>query len=183
MTTEIHMSIDIETLSVDPHYNAAVIAIGAVTFTKHDILDELEILIDPILTPGARGQETLEWWNKQDAKIRERMFSGSRKPWDACTQFAAFCSLGAKNFWGNPARFDIGHLRQMYAVYGREFPFPFYQERDLSTIKWAVARSAEACKNDIKRIREKNAASHSALEDARSQAEVIQYCMGVIDFD
>jgi len=175
-TFDTHMSIDIETMDVDPSSNAAVIAIGAVIFNVREIFSEFEVLIHPSWAPGSRGHDTRLWWAAQEEEIRNRMFSGRVMPDDACRRFTAFCTFDTKFFWANPTRFDFTHMRSMYQACEQEFPFKFFQERDLSTLRWA-ARQYPNLKSELSKIRNSNRAAHDALSDARAQAKAIQAVM------
>jgi hypothetical protein len=167
-----HMSIDIETLATEG--DAAVIAIGATVFDADRFLDQGHlVLINPILSPGARDRGTWMWWCQQDRGIMERMMSGETTPWAACETFANLC-VGVDYFWGYPARFDVGHLRALFRNCDREFPFSFRQEMDLSTALKLARAGIPATGEELRKIKESNQAAHDAMADAIVQARQIQ---------
>lgn len=170
MNLQVHGSIDIETLDVDPSNNATVLAVGIVAFNANEEIDAREWILDPIWSPGSRSKSTYDWWSEQDLKIQDRMFSGRVLPWNFCPEFSSFVGLnGIEKLWGFPARFDIGHLRALYKAMECPFPLDFRSELDMSTL---VDLCREIGLSDIlKEIRDSNPNPHDALSDARNQAQ------------
>lgn len=162
--------IDIETLSSQP--DAAIIAIGICIFDEEEILDHQEILIDPQLAPGHRDPKTIDWWNEQEQGTRQRMMSGTVKPWDACLGIIDFFDQnpGVKTMWANPPSFDIIILRYLFRLYDRPFPIHYTGERDFRTIK----KMAEEVGVDYSEPYDERRFAHDAVDDAITQARALQ---------
>ena len=176
-----HLSIDIETLDVDPSPNAAIIAVGAVAFNEEEIIDQREWLLNPVFSPGTRSYSTHKWWQEQEFEVAHRMFSGKVLPWDFCPEFSSFVGLnGCKQIWGFPIRFDVGHLRSLYRAVEHPFPLDFRAERDLSTLYdlgkryWSIP--LDLLKESLKREHRE----HDALSDALYQAGLIQGLLQIV---
>lgn len=171
---QFHISLDIETLSVDPDNDAAIIAVGLVVFNPTEILTEHLWTLDPIWTPGSRSQGTYDWWMEQSQGVREEMFDGEILPWNFCDHLAAVLDWNqVEAVWGYPIRFDAGHLRALHKAYGKLCPWTFRQERDLSTLRW-LAKSRPTLLRDLEEIKNQNPGAHNALQDALTQARMIQ---------
>lgn len=165
-----HCMIDLETLST--RNDAACIAIGAVGFNKTSgIFCQFEALINPILAPGHRSMDTYNWWNQQDPKVRQRMFSGVVEP---MTAYGSFCEWARSNklsiIWGNDPQFDISILRSLGAHYRMEssFPFHFRSERSFRTMTWIAKMKGISYEEAYKEV-----TAHDALSDAKAQANAI----------
>lgn len=163
MKTEV--MVDIESLSSQP--DAAIIAIGLVHFDQEEILDEYEILMDPMLAIGHRSESTIDWWNTQNPKVRDKMMSGELTPWEACEEMVEIVSSwNCKIIWANSPSFDIALLRSLFAICDVKFPFHFTKERDFRTL----ANLAEIDYSAAYRGRK----SHDAVDDAKAQAKAVQ---------
>lgn len=159
-----HLMIDLETLSAEP--TAAVIAIGAVTFTEDEIISQFEAQIDPVWTPGHRSVSTMDWWNKQEAGVRARMFSGRMPPDVICRRFSDYLGASQPSFvWANAPTFDLVIIRHFYKQAGLEFPLSHRIERCYRTLL-AVAQDRGYVKPESSEGR------HDALADALYQARV-----------
>jgi len=163
MKTEI--MVDIESLSSEP--DGAIIAIGLVQFNQEEILDEYEILIDPQLAIGHRSTSTLEWWNRQDPKVYEKMMSGELTPWDACEEMVEIIAeWGSKIMWANAPTFDISMLRLLFKICDVRFPIKFNKEMDFRTLKNLTSIDYSAAYGKRK--------AHDAVDDAKAQARAVQ---------
>ena len=168
-----HIMTDIETLASTP--DAAVIAIGLCAFNRNEIIDSMEILIDPHLSMGHRDPKTIEWWRQQDPKVLEKMFSGKETPWAACalmTEFVRNYDKHLEGFWANPPQFDIVILRQMFEVCGAKFPVHFRKERDFRTLKTLAHAKDINYQPAYEGINK-----HDAKDDAIAQARAVQIIM------
>lgn len=179
---DVHLSLDLETLDVDPSNNAAVVAVGATFFTLTDILATNFWALDPKYTPGTRSHSTYDWWRGTPFEIRQKMLSGDWLPWDFCADFSAHVGLhNARWVWGWPVRFDLGHLRSLFRAVERPFPFSFRNERDIYTLRdLAVRRGGSGVEIVFKQIHDANEAQHDAGADSLAQARMIQYGLQVI---
>lgn len=171
--SSLFLSIDLETLSTES--NAAIIAIGACTFTEERVIEAFQVLIDPMLTPGHRQKETIDWWGKQDPAIKEAMWGGTEEPAAAAVLFSEWLEKQGpcKEIWANPPSFDVVILRNWYQSMGsRELNklLPFRSEMDYRTMKKVAAwHGVDAREIAI------NPRAHSAVDDAITQANVIRY--------
>ena len=159
---------DIETLS--SRNDAAVIAIGFCVFDKVQILDKIELLIDPQLAIGHRDPRTIQWWEEQDEHVRMKMFSGMISPWEACQQLVDFFDVynKCKEVWANPPQFDHVILRHLFDECGVKCPWHYRVERDFRTLK-AIAHQHSI---DYQRAYE-GIDKHDALSDAMAQAHAV----------
>ena len=109
-----NVMIDIETLALSN--DAAVIAVGACAFDANAIGGRFEVLLNPVLSPGRRDEETLEWWCRQPAEVLERVTGGLATPREACVGTG-----GVRSVAGSAGE-DLGQLavvrlhRAAYAV-------------------------------------------------------------------
>lgn len=176
----VHGSLDLECLDVDPSNNAAIIAVGIVAFTKHELVDKKLWLLDPMWSPGTRSESTYRWWMEQEPAIRNRMFTGRDLPWTFCADFSSFVGLnGVDKLWGYPARYDIGHLRALFAAYAQPFPINFRDELDMSTLIKTVTQNRTGLWEELESIRSANDHAHDALADAENQAARLQHLFRV----
>ena len=166
---------DIETLS--SRNDGAIIAIGICAFTAHplddeeEIVDAMEILIDPALAIGHRNLDTIRWWNDQEEHVREKMFSGVTSPWAACAQLTEFCNnyKKANEIWANPPQFDLILLRNLFNECGMKFPMHYRTERDFRTL----AKLGQSKHIDYQSAYE-GLDKHDAKDDAIAQARAVQ---------
>ncbi len=160
---------DIETLS--SRNDGAVIAIGLCVFDDYEIIDSMEILIDPVLAIGHRDPRTIKWWWEQDDAVRMKMFSGKETPWGACELFKAFCLQYKKadELWANPPQFDLILLRHLFDECEVKFPMHYRTERCFRTFK----ASAHKLHIDYQSAYE-GISKHDAKDDAIAQARAVQ---------
>lgn len=182
--------VDIETLSAEPA-GAAIATVGLVAFRPDKVVDEGYWKLDLRWSPGRRSKDTYDWWMKQDARALEEAvrqqdhYDVTRLlPWDFCTSFSEFAGVNNMQLiWSYPARFDLGHLRELYHVVGHTFPLEFWRERDMTTLMQTAYGIRPDLESAVKAIRAKNAAAHNALADARNQVEVVQFLLSALNCD
>ena len=82
--------------------------------------------------------EAIEWWVKQNKKVRTTISSGNGIYIDEVLyQFCDFLSrIGLKDLqlWGNPSKFHIGNLESAFLSCHLEIPWGSNCERDLHTL-------------------------------------------------
>lgn len=172
MTQQKHIMFDLETLGVEP--GSIVLSIGAVLFDQKGIHDEFEVHIDPVDSEryGLIAQaSTVMWWLEQSDAARQAIISPQKTPLDeALTRLdKAFDWKKVTNVWCNGASFDFPILNHAYKVLGRgRGPWPFWSEMDMRTIKNLVPKDA------FKKLKTEPTIAHSALADARAQAETLR---------
>jgi len=177
---EKHFMLDLETLGITP--NAVILEIGAVEMD----LDKLAVVgsFSRYLSASHQAKtigrsadfETLVWWAKQPAQLREVVMGGITPLGDALTALRAWiCERVAGDFtqavvWCNGASFDFPILANAYGWMGATPPWKYWNERDYRTLKALfphVARPAVAT-------------SHDALDDANRQAEHLLRIFGAM---
>jgi exodeoxyribonuclease VIII len=174
MKTEKHLMIDIETM--DNKSTAAVIAIGARTFTVEGGPGKgFEVFIDPDKAAeyGTISSETMKWWGKQNSQ--QQAFAGKVHPSTAVFQFSEFVKQQKPEFiWANSPEFDIAIMRYLCDQVGVKWPFHYRDARDCRT----MFRLGEALGIDVKNIwSNKDRKPHLPLDDATTQAEVTAYIL------
>ena len=159
--------LDIETLSLKP--NAQILSIAAIKFNPFEITTDFEKnpKLDILLNLDEqihRDQDegTLDWWSRQDEKVRDKIFSdlGRLSIDEALTQLTKFCWL-VPTIWANGPQFDICVLNSLYAEYNRGIPWRYNAIRDSRTI-FSLA--------DI----ENPIVTHDSIEDVIRQVKMVQ---------
>jgi exodeoxyribonuclease VIII len=162
-----HIMVDLETLST--HYNAAILAIGAVKFdTEQGIYDKFYQAIKSL--PVADGfhvsSDTMEWWARQSDEARAVFDDPNGVDIRiALINFSNWLFMDAQQddvcIWGNGASFDNVILSTAYRICDIEQPWKFYNDR--------CYRTAKNLYPSVKLQR--SGTHHNALDDAESQAE------------
>lgn len=170
-----HLMVDLETMST--HHNAAIASIGAVIFDPNaDSLKNCPTFYQTVdLESNERdgrhfSGSTVSWWLKQSEAARVALLSNQLPLHKALECLNAFIAMHKPVIvWANSPSFDCTILRTAYAHHHRHFPFQYWAERDVRTIKDAAYPNGDAP------ICQKGTA-HSALDDALSQADLVQRC-------
>lgn len=167
--------IDLETLGTST--NSPVIQYGIVLFNIGDMTDaqgscgnvNLEDRYNDKEDKAGISYDTLRFWletydrramlsdlfNNSAAGLREVHILT-----DLEDKFNAECMEGFR-VWGNAASFDIAIFKRRFAVFGKDAPFTFRQERCFRTIKKAFSDVPEPAFVGVR---------HNALDDAIHQA-------------
>jgi hypothetical protein len=166
----VHVMIDIETMSTAP--NAAILAIGAVTFTVDGGVDAttarewLVDLGDSVAHGGQMGADTVLWWTQQSERARRGLVATRQLREQAALEGLAWmlsCLPGKPSIWANGPDFDLTILRSALHRHGMRDLWAFWQQRDLRTLRKLMTHvPAPARAEDDK---------HGALRDAVHQAE------------
>lgn len=186
MQTEVHVSIDLETLSTRP--DAVITSIGAAAqFVDNsgkkvtskflcfvNIEDQADRHTDP---------KTLEWWQKNKVlydDMIERCASGSTLD-DALINFRTwYASLGDDQCllfpWGNGATFDISILEHAFKSRVSSPPWAYWQPRDIRTLKYLAERQGKV----IPMNRDKGT-HHQADDDAKNQLDFVLANLDLFD--
>lgn len=164
----INAMLDLETLGNGPQ--ALIKQIGVAIFCEQrlEVLDSLQIDIDPMSHQSFGGQvdaETFSWWLDQPQAARARMrLSGVHiaKALDQTTAFLAkHAPLDQIKVWGNDPSFDLTILRSAFRATGHDdHPWKFYNQRCYRTIK-AQHPNIEPARGGT---------LHIAVDDALNQA-------------
>jgi hypothetical protein len=153
--------IDIETGSTLP--TAAIFSIGAVGFTPEtnhihkeisfyiEITHASNIALGRILSP-----ETMKWWETQGLAP-----DGPHSLPEALQSLLAWIPRRITNIWANSPSFDLVILKDACRSCNLDWPFPYWIERDVRTLK-ALTMPATKLAN-----------SHNAYFDAVRQAFMV----------
>jgi hypothetical protein len=160
--------IDIETMDLGPE--AAVVAIGARMFTVDGPGKGFECFISPELAAhmGTVGQDTMEWWRKQEQF--DAVFGGKLDPADAVFRLLKFIEqYKPQVVWANSPEFDIVIMRHLCKQTGMRWPFTYKQNADFRTL----VRVGAAMGVDTEALwKNPDRKAHNALDDATKQAEI-----------
>lgn len=165
-----HGTIDLETIDTSP--SATVLSLGAIKFNPFDASEPhselyLKIDIDQQDRLGRTvSDSTIEWWGKQDAKIRDEAFNqtGSVSVEEALRQISKWV-VGVDTLWGQGYGFDYTILEDMFRKAERPIPWNFWIIRDSRTLFGCCqADPRKAFQTDL----------HNALADAYFQSKAIQ---------
>ena len=162
-----HIMVDLETLGKTA--GCKIISIGAVEFDNTRLGEEFYIEIERASQDKLfEDPDTLAWWEKQDAVVRDRLFTPSADHVpiaDALTVFSewiAFVSDKDPVLWGNGAAFDNVILAAAYDAYGIKRPWEFWNDRCYRTMKASYPRIP---------LGKRTGNLHNALDDAKTQAD------------
>ena len=170
--SEVHISFDLETLSLES--NDAIIQIGA---TVVGTQSTYKIGIDPRSAENLGGHvcvSTLEWWNKQDPALRKQVFSGIADAQFALRDFFLWCNDQAAGdvnnlyLWSKGADYDCVVLKNAYEMF-MSYPFNWRNHRCVRT-----AMHLSPHPNPVP-----NTQSHDALADAIYQAQFIAHALKI----
>ena len=153
--------IDLETLAISQ--NAAIISIGAVQFNM-DGVDEVGAFYHRIalgsLDDFDQSDNTMQWWSRQDAAVREEAFSGTEGLIAVLSAFSKWYIPGTIAV-GNGANFDLSILANAHEFFGLDLPWHYRDTfcfRSLRMMYPEIVDDSELTK-------------HNALNDAIRQAE------------
>lgn len=172
----VNVMIDIETMSTAP--NAAILAIGAVTFTIRDGVDATsarEWLIDlgdSVAHGGQLDADTVLWWTQQSERARRGLVATRQLREQAALEGLAWmlsCLPGKPSIWANGIDFDLVILRSALARHKLTPGWAYWQQRDLRTLRKLLPHVPAPERDE--------ADKHSALADAMHQA---QHCAALL---
>ena len=166
-----HVMVDIESFSRRQH--AAIISIGAVRFTfENGIEDEFLVNVNPASCKEIGldiDPDTVEWWGKQPRETR-LTWQTNPTPGGIVESLHALNEFVGKDkqqmLWAQGSVFDFGILSEAFAHAGIKKGWMYWSENDMRTIM-----SLMGIRND--QIRATQGGHHSAMDDARSQAETL----------
>lgn len=181
-----HLMIDIETMG------DAILSVGAVPFSIHPERMEIESIdrsfyakvpLRASLEAGMNlDPNTVEWWLQQDKAAQDELLSGARFQTlrELCLSFHDFFSNRVAKpadmtLWDKPPMFDIRLMREAFELAAVVWPFHYAATRDVRVIL-DVAKAA-----DMTAVLELvNPLKHSALGDARHQAQQVVMVMSAL---
>ena len=174
--------IDLETM--DNVGSSAIVSIGAVqcNLITGELGEEYYRVINlkGQLEKGRTiDHQTLYWWLGQSKGARDGILApGKILLEEMCNSFDLWLyhlkSPKTKRLWGNGASFDNAIIRDAFKWCKKEFPIPFWQDRDMRTIVGFYPKQLQESWR-WKNVRE--GTYHNALDDAKYQ---VKYCSHIL---
>lgn len=170
-----HVMIDLETMSSNS--NAAIVSIGACTFSVKHGVNPVKFYINVSLQDCMKyglhvDGNTVMWWLKQSEEARSALQADEKallyvqpsKLSDALTELERFLNYRMHEYkiWGNGAAFDNVVLANAYRALGDFMPINFRNDSCYRTMKNMFPHVP---------IPERKGTHHNALDDAVFQAE------------
>lgn len=170
-----HLMVDIETMST--RQDAAILSIGAVLFDPNgDSIDETRTFNQTIGIESneAEGRHfsgaTIAWWLKQSQEARKALLTDTLPLGTALTKFKTWIARNTPTLvWANSPSFDVAILKHAFAQQKMHWPFAYWAERDVRTLKDAAYPNGDAPAIT-------HGTAHGALDDAIKQALLVQRC-------
>ncbi|HBQ5581400.1 exodeoxyribonuclease VIII [Klebsiella pneumoniae] len=175
----VHVMVDLETMG--KKHNAPIVAIGAVVFDPAtgsigESFYKVVCLESSVNWGAVIDPSTVIWWLKQSSEARSVIVNDDAIPLqDALLQFREFVSDnvagGSKKaqVWGNGASFDNSILRSSYDCIAEDYPWEYWNDRDVRT----MVELGQAISFDPKTTIPFEESRHNALADAIHQARYV----------
>ena len=175
----VHVMVDLETMG--KKNNAPIVAIGAVVFDPAtgsigESFYKVVCLESSVNWGAVIDPSTVIWWLKQSSEARSAIVNDDAIPLqDALLQFREFVSDnvagGSKTaqVWGNGASFDNSILRSSYDCIAEDYPWEYWNDRDVRT----MVELGQAISFDPKTTIPFEGSRHNALADAIHQARYV----------
>ncbi|HDU5039430.1 TPA: 3'-5' exoribonuclease [Klebsiella pneumoniae subsp. pneumoniae] len=175
----VHVMVDLETMG--KKNNAPIVAIGAVVFDPAtgsigESFYKVVCLESSVNWGAVIDPSTVIWWLKQSSEARSAIVNDDAIPLqDALLQFREFVSDnvagGSKKaqVWGNGASFDNSILRSSYDCIAEDYPWEYWNDRDVRT----MVELGQAISFDPKTTIPFEGYRHNALADAIHQARYV----------
>lgn len=175
----VHVMVDLETMG--KKHNAPIVALGAVVFDPAtgsigETFYKLVCLESSVNWGAVIDPSTVIWWLKQSSEARSAIVNDDAIPLqDALLQFREFVSDnvagGSKKaqVWGNGASFDNSILRSSYDCIAEDYPWEYWNDRDVRT----MVELGQAISFDPKTTIPFEGSRHNALADAIHQARYV----------
>lgn len=175
----VHVMVDLETMG--KKHNAPIVAIGAVVFDPAtgsigESFYKVVCLESSVNWGAVIDPSTVIWWLKQSSKARSAIVNDDAIPLlDVLLQFREFVSDnvagGSKKaqVWGNGASFDNSILRSSYDCIAEDYPWEYWNDRDVRT----MVELGQAIGFDPKTTIPFEGDRHNALADAIHQARYV----------
>ncbi|HDZ1025744.1 TPA: 3'-5' exoribonuclease [Klebsiella pneumoniae] len=175
----VHVMVDLETMG--KKHNAPIVAIGAVVFDPAtgsigESFYKVVCLESSVNWGAVIDPSTVIWWLKQSSEARSAIVNDDAIPLlDALLQFREFVSDnvagGSKKaqVWGNGASFDNSILRSSYDCIAEDYPWEYWNDRDVRT----MVELGQTIGFDSKTTIPFEGDRHNALADAIHQARYV----------
>jgi len=174
-----HIMVDLETMSTTPR--AAIASIGAVIFDpRADNIDDMPTFYQAVdLVSNERdgrhfSGSTIAWWLQQSEGARAALLTDVLPLHTALTKFQLWITQNKPLIcWANSPSFDCVILKDAFSQQHMHWPFQYWEERDVRTIKDAAYPNGDCPKIQL-------GVAHGALDDAMSQAMTVQRCFSAL---
>lgn len=175
----VHVMVDLETMG--KKHNAPIVAIGAVVFDPAtgsigESFYKVVCLESSVNWGAVIDPSTVIWWLRQSSEARSAIVNDDAIPLqDALLQFREFVSDnvagGSKKaqVWGNGASFDNSILRSSYDCIAEDYPWEYWNDRDVRT----MVELGQAISFDPKTTIPFEGSRHNALANAIHQARYV----------
>ncbi|HFN0431949.1 TPA: 3'-5' exoribonuclease [Klebsiella pneumoniae] len=175
----VHVMVDLETMG--KKHNAPIVAIGAVVFDPAtgsigESFYKVVCLESSVNWGAVIDPSTVIWWLKQSSEARSAIVNDDAIPLlDALLQFREFVSdnvaggIKKAQVWGNGASFDNSILRSSYDCIAEDYPWEYWNDRDVRT----MVEIGQAISFDPKTTIPFEGSRHNALADAIHQARYV----------
>lgn len=175
----VHVMVDLETMG--KKHNAPIVAIGAVVFDPAtgsigESFYKVVCLESSVNWGAVIDPSTVIWWLRQSSEARSAIVNDDAiLLQDALLQFREFVSDnvagGSKKaqVWGNGASFDNSILRSSYDCIAEDYPWEYWNDRDVRT----MVELGQAISFDPKTTIPFEGSRHNALADAIHQARYV----------
>jgi len=176
-----NVMIDIETLGTTP--DTCILQVAAVSWGDGGIDDGIlfDLNVTEQVNLGRRvDPRTLGWWMDDKVKPEVRLNVLQRTEplqlQDGMRRLNEYIGLSKELcVWANPPQFDISIIRSAMEQSGIVPSWQHWQERDLRTLR-------NVCKEFGITYEKKNESHHSALSDARHQADEVIFLLHDLKF-
>lgn len=181
MMTDIML--DLETM--DNTATSAILSVGAVAcnLVTGEIYDTYYRVVD-LQYQQENGftfnPSTIYWWLGQTQGARRALtIPGKILLEEMCKSFDKWIRHQEGNsqsfrLWGNGASFDNAIIRHAFSRFEKEFPIPFWQDRDVRTV---VGFYPYKLFREWKLDNQREGTYHNALDDAKYQ---VAYCSHIL---
>ncbi|EKZ6453491.1 3'-5' exoribonuclease [Klebsiella pneumoniae] len=175
----VHVMVDLETMG--KKHNAPIVAIGAVVFDPAtgsigESFYKVVCLESSVNWGAVIDPSTVIWWLKQSSEARSAIVNDDAIPLlDVLLQFREFVSDNVAGgsrkaqVWGNGASFDNSILRSSYDCIAEDYPWEYWNDRDVRT----MVELGQAIGFDPKTTIPFEGDRHNALADAIHQARYV----------
>jgi 3' exoribonuclease, RNase T-like len=174
-----HLMVDLETMSTSPH--SAIASIGAVIFDPNaDNIEDMPTFYQAVdLGSNEKAGRhfsgsTIAWWLSQTEPARAALLTDVLPLHTALTAFQLWITKNQPIIcWANSPSFDCVILKDAFSDFHMNWPFNYWEERDVRTIKDAAYPNGDCPKIQL-------GVAHGALDDAMSQALTVQRCFSAL---
>ena len=171
------LMVDLETF--DTASTAAIISIGAVVFdpeTNHieERTYHANVEWESALSYGTFSESTIDFWSNQSEDAVSALFSpeqiGLKEALEGFDKYVKSWKNKPKRIWANSPAFDVAILRHAFSKFDMKFPYVFWKEMDVRTIKNLLPKEV---------LPEREGVLHNAVDDCKHQCKIVQIIHGV----